>query len=316
MPGSGSLVLDTPLSVAPSVAELEAVEEDVVSVGMEVRPSSSPRSPGVVCYSLAGVPPSLALGAPDLEPPPPLDLAAVTPTAAGSKLRDGASPLVAARQSARLSQSRVLLDGRVPTIQEKAAMRAAARDLSSGTPSIPSIPSSSGSRFSVLGFAPLSHLAEVATDSGIVFRGEKGPILEQISAICAKERLDGALAEARACAARGDPSTPANTDPSHRETRNSVAPPLETVVETPSAVPSPVRELHGRPPTRLNPTEHQIEVCGSSSRSASLGPEASAAPPMRGRHGRPVKASPRPAIDGRASSAPLAGPMNSTEVIK
>ena len=91
----------------------------------------------------------------------------------------------------------------------------------------------------MLGSALLSHLAEVATDSGIVFCGEKGLMLEQISAICAKERLDGALAEARACAAHGEPSTPAHTDPGHRETRAGEAPPMETGAETPLAVPSP-----------------------------------------------------------------------------
>ena len=119
------------------------------------------------------------------------------------------------------------------------------------------------------------------TNSGIVFRGDKGPILEQISAICAKERLDGALAEARACVACGEPSTPVHTDPSHRETRDGAAPQLETVLATPLAAPTSVRTLRGRPPTLLNPTEHRLEVCGSSSRSASLGPEASTAP-LRG----------------------------------
>ncbi|KAI5005544.1 hypothetical protein ZWY2020_032787 [Hordeum vulgare] len=158
------------------------------------------------------------------------------------------------------------------------ALRAAARDLSSGTSTIPSDPSSSGSRFSLFGCDPLSHLAHVATDSGIVFLGKKGAILEQISAICSKERLDGALAEARACAARGEPSTPAHIVPGHKETKDGAAPPVETVSEMPLAVPPLVRVLHERPPTRLNPTKHRIEVCGSSSRSTSLGSEASAAP--------------------------------------
>ncbi|KAI5007720.1 hypothetical protein ZWY2020_008768 [Hordeum vulgare] len=137
--------------------------------------------------AFAWVPPSLALGSPDREPPPTLDLdlAAVTPTATDPTSRGGASPLVDTRQSARLSQSRVLLDGRVPTIHEKAALQAAARYLSSGNLTIPPVPSSSDSWFFVLGCKPVSHLAEVSTDSGIVCRGKKGPIHEQISAICA-----------------------------------------------------------------------------------------------------------------------------------
>ncbi|KAI5006909.1 hypothetical protein ZWY2020_042121 [Hordeum vulgare] len=101
---------------------------------MEVCPSSSPRSPGVVCNSCSPGSPSPALGSPDRVPPPPLDLviSAVTPEAAVSKARGVDSPMVSMRQSARLSQSRLLLDGRVPTIQEKATLRAAARDLCPG----------------------------------------------------------------------------------------------------------------------------------------------------------------------------------------
>ena len=87
-------------------------------------------------------------------------------------------------------------------VPEMAAMRAAARDLTPGTtpppPSGPSVPSYSGSRFVVLDSVPLAHLGDVASNCDIVFWGEKGPRLEQISAICAKERPDGALAEARA----------------------------------------------------------------------------------------------------------------------
>ncbi|KAE8791258.1 hypothetical protein D1007_34341 [Hordeum vulgare] len=198
------------------------------------------------------------------------------------------------RWSARLSQSCLLLDGRVPTIQEKASLRVAVRDLSPGNSSLPPppAPSRSASRFSILGGESLSHLAEVATDSGIVFRGEKRPILEQISAICAKEKLEGALAEAPANAARGQPSSQATTDPGHRETRGGATPSLETVAGTSRVVPSPLREPRGRPPTRLNPTEHRLEVHGYSSRSTSLGPGVTAAPAARGCRGCPSKVIP------------------------
>ncbi|KAI5015020.1 hypothetical protein ZWY2020_056410 [Hordeum vulgare] len=133
----------------------------------------------------------------------------MTHTAASPKARDGASPLVSACQSARLSQSRLLLDGRVPTIQEKATLRMAARDLS-----------------------------PVATDSGIVFHREKGPILKQISTICTKEKLEGALAEARACAARDVPSSSGPSDSGHRETSGGASTSMATVAGTSVSVPS------------------------------------------------------------------------------
>ncbi|KAI4995746.1 hypothetical protein ZWY2020_037794 [Hordeum vulgare] len=198
----GLEVLGGSSPIATTTDDLEFTEVDVLIVGMEVCPSSSSCSLGVVCYSLA-------LGSPDRAPPPPLDLVppVVTPEAAGSKARGEASPVVCARQSARLSQSRLLLDVRVPTIQEKATLRAAAHDLSPGNSTLPPAPSRSAFRFSILGCESLSHLAEVATDSGNLFRGEKGSILEQISTICTKEKLEGALAEARANAARGEPSS-------------------------------------------------------------------------------------------------------------
>ncbi|KAE8766395.1 hypothetical protein D1007_62387 [Hordeum vulgare] len=106
---------------------------------------------GGLLFSIVGVPfPSLGIPGSGAVAAPRLGPAGCDPEAAGSKARGEASPVVSMRQSARLSQSRLLLDGRVPTIQEKATLRAAARDLS----------------------------AEVATDSGIVFQGEKCPILE------------------------------------------------------------------------------------------------------------------------------------------
>lgn len=171
------------LSVVGLLCSPVAEEEDSLSVGMDVRPPSSPRSPGVVCYSRSpGTPSSPALGSLALvsstPPPPRLDPASVTPSAARATPHSGASLSIASRLSARLSQSRALLDGRVPSVPEKAAMRAAARDLSPGTPPVPSIPSGSGSRFAVLDSVPFAHLANVASDCDIIFRGEKGPRLE------------------------------------------------------------------------------------------------------------------------------------------
>ncbi|KAI4980862.1 hypothetical protein ZWY2020_021347 [Hordeum vulgare] len=88
------------------------------------------------------------------------------------------------------------MDNPAPTIAKNASLRAAARDLPSGTSSLDPAPSCSGSRFAILGSVTLGHLGDVASDCDIVFCGEKDPGLEQIPAICAKDRLDGGLAEA------------------------------------------------------------------------------------------------------------------------
>ncbi|KAE8783923.1 hypothetical protein D1007_42564 [Hordeum vulgare] len=153
----GVEVLGGSSPVATTADDLELTEADVLSVGMEVCPLSSPRS--------SESPSSPALGSPDRVPPPPLDLvsSAVTPETVGLKDRGEASPVVSVRQSARLNQSRLLLDGRVPTIQEKATLRAAARDLS----------------------------LEVATDSGIVFWGEKGPSWSRFPLFAPRRSLRG-----------------------------------------------------------------------------------------------------------------------------
>ncbi|KAE8790794.1 hypothetical protein D1007_34782 [Hordeum vulgare] len=146
-------------------------------------------------------------------------------------------------------------------IPELAARRAAARDLFPGTSS--SLPSSLyGSHFSVLARDMVPRLAEVAADSGIVFRGEKGPPLEEIFALCAKERLEGALAEARAFTAWAEPSPLVHSEPSHRETRDDGAPPVEGGIVTPLVGLPSVRVPRGRPPTRLNPTETRSELGG------------------------------------------------------
>lgn len=84
--------------------------------------------------------------------------------------------------------------------------RAAARNLDAG-PSTPAVPFSDAlddiwdASFSALAGVPLGHLAKVAVDSAIVFRGEKGPVLEQTASLQAKEILEGRLAAARACEA-------------------------------------------------------------------------------------------------------------------
>ncbi|KAI5017479.1 hypothetical protein ZWY2020_042367 [Hordeum vulgare] len=164
-------------SSPPGAAVSVVVVEEEVSVGMEVCPASSPRSPGVVCYSRSpGSPPSPTLGSPATGLLPAADLGWVseTPPAPRSTPRKGASPVVVARQSGRISQSRILQDGPIPTIPELAARRAAARDL-----------------FPV-----------------VLYSGGERPPLEQISALCAKERLEGALTEARCLAARADPPAP------------------------------------------------------------------------------------------------------------
>ena len=64
--------------------------------------------------------------------------------------------------------------------------------------------------FSALAGVPLGHLAKVAADSAIVFRGEKGPALEQLASLQAKEILEGHLAATRAreAAATAEAPTP------------------------------------------------------------------------------------------------------------
>ena len=109
--------------------------------------------------------------------------------------RSASSPVIASRRSARLDAAHPEGSPALP-IPERAELRAAARNLEPGTPSIP--PSASSCSFSALESVPLGHLAKVASDSAIIFRGEVGPPLAQIAAIRAREVLDGKLAEARA----------------------------------------------------------------------------------------------------------------------
>jgi hypothetical protein len=106
-----------------------------------------------------------------------------------------------------------------PTVAEQAERRAAARNLDSGTcptpRSAPSVPPSppSGSRFSVLATASLDHLGQVASDCGVIFRGERGPRVEQLAAIQAKEVYDGVLAASRAQLERERATSASLTDP-------------------------------------------------------------------------------------------------------
>ena len=101
------------------------------------------------------------------------------------------------RHSARIAGTRAGMEGAVPTVPEMAEQLAAIRNLDPGTSSTPSLPPS-GSRFSILDAVPLGHLDQVAQDSGVVFRGERGPRLEQIAAIKAKGIYEGVLASSRA----------------------------------------------------------------------------------------------------------------------
>jgi hypothetical protein len=126
------------------------------------------------------------------------------------RARQAAQPAQPPRYSTRLARSRVggVLE---PTVSEQASRRAAARNLDPGTsPSdLPSPPS--GSHFSILDSIPMDDLDIVASDCSIVFRGERGPRLEQIAVIKAKEMYEGALAASRAQAERERAGAPEPT---------------------------------------------------------------------------------------------------------
>ena len=117
--------------------------------------------------------------------------------------------MTSSRRSARLEASRPG-DSPAPSVAERAELRAAVRNLESGVDPVP--PSSSRCSFSALEATPLGHLAKVANDSAIVFRGEVGPPLDQIEAIRAREILDGRLAESRARLLRPPAPTPLEAD--------------------------------------------------------------------------------------------------------
>lgn len=123
-----------------------------------------------------------------------------------------------------------------------------------------------------------------------------------------KERLDGALAEARARAEHG-PTIPGNIEPG-----DVPGPSRPSTGPDNLGCPSVGRALRGRPPTRLHPTEQQMVVRGASVGLLPGEGTAADASIKRGRRGRQAKQMPRPANGGRASSAPPEGPSITAEV--
>jgi hypothetical protein len=212
----------------------------------------------MVCYTRSpGSTPTSPRGSPPLVPatPSPRDLepAAVIPDTlvVGAKTRAarGPRPSQPPRFSSRLSRAREGLARTKPIVAEQAAQRAAVHNLDPGTsgPSPPP-PSPSGSRFSVLDESPLEHLSQVASDSGVVFRGEQGPQLAQIAAIKAREIYERTLAAARAQAQReqADPSMPAGSAQSTPGSREGGSPLLGA--EEATRATAQTRGARGRPP--------------------------------------------------------------------
>lgn len=198
-PAAGAVVITGPAGSAPSLLASLAVAEIAAQDGPQLLPASP--EPDVV-----GASKQLAYG-PQLLPasPEPDVQGASKPLASDSvarppgkvaamRGRSASTPATASRCSARIGAA-MPSGSSTPTISERAAIRAAAQDLGPGTSSPP--PSSDCS-FSALAGVPLGHLAKVARDSAIIFRGELGPPLEQIETILAKEILDGKLAAAKA----------------------------------------------------------------------------------------------------------------------
>jgi hypothetical protein len=127
-------------------------ESSSASVGLDVCPPQSPRSPGLVCYTRSpGSTPTSPLG-PATPGPTVLEPASVFPDSpvAGAKARaprpqrQSTQP---SRHSARLARSRSGTEAVEPTVAEQAERRAAARNLDSGTcptsrpaPSVPPSP--------------------------------------------------------------------------------------------------------------------------------------------------------------------------------
>jgi hypothetical protein len=233
-------------------------DRDLGSVGLEVVPPSTLRSPGMVCYTRSpGSTPTSPRGSPPLVPVTPsphvLEPAAVVPDTlvVGAKTRAARGPRPSQPPcfSSRLALAREGLAGTELTVAEQAVQQAAIHNLDPGTSGLsPPPPSPSGSRFSVLDESLLEHLSQVASDSGVVFRGERGTQLAQIVAIKAREIYAGTLAAARAQAQweQADPSMPAGSGQPMPGSREGGSPLLGT--EEATRVTSQMRETRGRPP--------------------------------------------------------------------
>ncbi|KAE8796515.1 hypothetical protein D1007_28503 [Hordeum vulgare] len=134
-------------------------------------------------------PPRVMAGLPDLASHPPRPM---------GRPHSASSSATTTQKSARLVSSG--LDGVSPNAIKKAARRAGLRNLDPGPSLDPYLANSIedvSSSFSALVDVLLGQLDEIASDSTIVFRGEKGPAIEQLAPIQAKEILDGCLLAAR-----------------------------------------------------------------------------------------------------------------------
>ncbi|KAI5006103.1 hypothetical protein ZWY2020_033346 [Hordeum vulgare] len=133
------VVVGTELSLPASPIPVVAAEEEVSVVWRSALLRPRARQGWFATRALR-VPPFPDLGVPGSAPSGDLVPGWVpeSPPVPRSRPREGTSPVMATRQSARISQSRTLQDGRVPTIPELAARRAAARDLFPGGERSPS----------------------------------------------------------------------------------------------------------------------------------------------------------------------------------
>lgn len=140
-------------------------------------PPSVPPAPLLLgCSALEPQPTSLsALDAgresrvttPVAAPPPPPWSAAYS-----QRGRSTSSPVMASHRRDRLDAARPDGSPALP-ILERPELRAATQNVEPGTPVVPS--SAASCSFSALESIPLGHLAKVATDSAIVFRGKFAP---------------------------------------------------------------------------------------------------------------------------------------------
>ena len=188
-----------------------------------------------------------------------------------------------------------------PTVDEQAILLTASRRQIPGTPSPP--PRPSGSRFSVLEAVHLDHLAVVADDCGVIFRGECGPRLEQIAAIRAKEIYEGALAASRAQAERAREAPVSGSRPDVHA--GDAAGPLDDQSQggTPVHVPAQEGRACGRPPRTVSSSVVSLGVPPALTGE----PSSLVAPPARRPRGRPPKASSGADRASRARSVPTRG---------